>query len=46
VIDAWQEIGKSGFKICRYKLEYIGINPNRKTTEEIELDYATKDKNV
>lgn len=42
--DAWQEIGKSGFKICRYKLEYTGVNLQRKTTEDIQLDHPTKDK--
>jgi len=44
VIDAWDGIGKDGFKICRFKLEYTGGNPHRKTTEEIELDYSTKEK--
>lgn len=44
VLDAWQEIGKSSFKICRFKLAYTGLNPNRRIIEEIELDYSTKDK--
>jgi putative restriction endonuclease len=44
VVDAWQEKGKSGFKICRFRLEYSGQNTKRKTPEEIELDYQTKEK--
>lgn len=44
VVDAWLETGKSGFKICRFRLEYCGQNSNRKTPEEIELDYTKKDK--
>ena len=44
VVDAWEEIGKSGFKICRYRLIYSGANESRKSPEEIELDYSKKDK--
>ncbi len=44
VVDAWEEIGKSGYKICRFRLEYSGNNILRKTPEEIELDYSTKEK--
>jgi len=44
VMQAWEEIGKSGFKICRFKLIYCGSNKNRKSPEEIELDYRQKDK--
>lgn len=44
VVDAWEEKGKSGFRICRFKLEYSGNNNLRKTPEEIELDYNTKEK--
>lgn len=44
VIDAWQEVGKNGFKICRFKLEYVGTNATRKTFEDIELDYRQRDK--
>jgi putative restriction endonuclease len=36
VIDAWQEIGKSGFKICRFKLVYAGSDIDRASVEEIE----------
>lgn len=36
VIDAWQEIGKSGFKICRFKLVYNGSNIDRRSIEELE----------
>jgi putative restriction endonuclease len=38
VVDAWQETGKSGFKICRFRLVYTGDNAERKTAEEVELD--------
>lgn len=38
VVDAWQETGKSGFKICRFRLVYVGNNNNRKSIEDIELD--------
>jgi putative restriction endonuclease len=44
VVDAWEEKGKSGYKICRFRLEYSGQNTQRKTPEEIELDYKTKEK--
>ncbi|TWI86466.1 putative restriction endonuclease [Chitinophaga japonensis] len=44
VVDAWQETGKSGFKICRFRLLYIGQNEERKTPESIELDYSNRDK--
>jgi putative restriction endonuclease len=40
VVDAWEEIGKSGYKICRFRLLYSGKNQERKTPEEIELDYT------
>lgn len=38
VVDAWQQIGKSGYKICRFRIIYSGGNPSRKSVEEIELD--------
>lgn len=38
VVDAWQETGKSGFKICRFRLVYAGDNAERKSAEEVELD--------
>jgi len=38
VVDAWQETGKSGFKICRFRLIYAGDNSERKSAEEIELE--------
>ena len=38
VVDAWQKTGKSGFKICRFRLVYAGDNTERKSAEEIELD--------
>jgi len=36
VVDAWEEVGKSGFKICRFRLMYSGGNTNRRLAEEIE----------
>jgi len=42
VVDAWEENGKSGFKICRFRLEYSGGNKKRKSAEEIELDYSSR----
>lgn len=42
VVDAWEEIGKSGFIICRVRLEYSGQNPERNTPERIELKYSNK----
>lgn len=44
VVDAWEEKGKSGFIICRVRLVYSGINNHRKSPEEIEIDYETKEK--
>jgi putative restriction endonuclease len=44
IVDAWEEVGKSGFKICRFRLEYSGQNINRKYPEEIELDYNSREK--
>lgn len=46
VVDAWEETGKSGFKICRFRLVYSGENVERKTAEEIEieLDHEIRDK--
>lgn len=46
VVDAWQETGKSGFKICRFRLVYTGGNIERKSAEEIELelDHSIREK--
>jgi len=44
VVDAWEETGKSGFKICRFRLEYSGNNPSKKTVHQIELDYSDRNK--
>lgn len=44
VVDAWQEVGKSGFKICRFRLVYSGASASRKSIEEIELDHSVKEK--
>ncbi|POB83319.1 YDG/SRA domain-containing protein [Vibrio vulnificus] len=43
VVDAWEELGKEGFKICRFRLVYSGGNPERKSAEDTELDYSKKD---
>jgi putative restriction endonuclease len=42
VVDAWVEIGKSKYIICRFRLEYSGQNEKRKTPEDIELDYTSR----
>ena len=44
VVDAWEEIGKSGFKICRFRLEYSGNNYSKKSVQQIELDYSERTK--
>jgi len=42
IIDSWEEIGRSGFKICRYRLLYIGNNSTKQErAEEIELKLST-----
>lgn len=43
VVDAWEEVGKSGFKICRFRLDYCGDNAHRQRPEEIELNYDRKE---
>src|SRR5690606_30681782 len=43
VVDSWEEVGKSGFKVCRFKLVYIGSNPTRKTPEEVEFKISHDD---
>lgn len=42
VVDSWEEIGRSGFKICRFKLIYSGTNNNRNTAEEVEVRYSAE----
>ena len=44
VVDAWEEIGKSGFRICRFRLVYSGGEVKRMSPEQIELDYSIKEK--
>lgn len=44
VLEAFEDVGKSGYKVCRYKLIYSGTNPTRKLPEEIELDHRVRDK--
>lgn len=46
VVDAWEEVGKSGYKICRFRLEYSGSNENRQTAEETEHDRIKKTKQI
>lgn len=43
VADAWEERGKSGFKICRFRLEYSGINQVRNVPQAIELRYGNSE---
>lgn len=46
IVDAWEERGKSGYKVCRFKLVYSGGNDSRKNAEDIddELDHSIKEK--
>lgn len=44
VVDAWQEQGKSGFKICRFRLVYCGNGSSRRSSEEIELDHDIRER--
>ncbi|ASK29393.1 hypothetical protein CEY12_04435 [Chryseobacterium sp. T16E-39] len=44
VTDAWQEVGKSGFKICRFHLKYSGDNYNHKTQEQSEIQFIKLNK--
>lgn len=43
VVDAWEETGRSGFKICRYRLVYSGSNQHKRSPEEVELNYDKKE---
>jgi putative restriction endonuclease len=44
VVDAWEETGKSDFKICRFRLEYSGQNKKRDLQGAINLNYTSKEK--
>jgi len=44
VVDSWMKTKDNGFKACMFRLVYCGDNVNRKTIEEIELDYSKKKK--
>lgn len=46
VVDAWEDIGKNGYKICRFRLVYSGGNFDRNLPEyvEYELDYKIREK--
>lgn len=43
VVDAWEETGKSGFKICKFRLEYSGSNLERWLPEVTELKYSEQE---
>lgn len=42
ITDAWIENGKSGFKVCRFRLEYDGDNMIQ--SKDVNLDYKTREK--
>ena len=44
VADAWQERGRSGHIICRFRLTYTGANPERRHVADVELDHEVKQK--
>ena len=44
VADAWQERGRSGHLICRFRLVYAGTNPEREDARELELDHSVSEK--
>lgn len=44
VVDAWEEIGKSGYKICRFRLIYSGDNQERQSPEDVELNHSAREK--
>ena len=46
VVDAWESIGKSGFKICRVELIYSGNNDQRKSIGQIELDHGVSQREI
>lgn len=44
VVDAWEEVGRSGYKICRFRLVYSGSNGGRQTVEETEFHNYQREK--
>lgn len=44
VTDSWEEIGKSGFKICRFKLIYNGLNPIKQNVHSIDIGKIENEK--
>ncbi len=44
IVDAWEEKGQNGYKICRFRLIYSDTNSSRREAEKIELDYVNKEK--
>lgn len=42
VVDAWQEVGNEGFRICRYRLVYSDENPDRIPSDNTNLEYLKK----
>ncbi|MET0570753.1 MAG: YDG/SRA domain-containing protein [Pedobacter agri] len=43
VVEAWQEVGKSGFIICRFRLLYSDDDTARSKNQKIELDYSSRE---
>lgn len=43
VVDAWEEIGKSGYKICRFRLIYNGDKITEENSQDLELDYSDRE---
>lgn len=46
VVEAWEAVGKSGYKICRFRLVYSGRNWEHKIPEATELDYTRREREV
>ena len=46
VEDAWQEKGRSGYVICRYRLIYMGDGESEILEAQTELDYGKKKKRL
>ena len=43
VVEAWEEIGKSGFKICRFRLLYNKYSNEKEINKSITLDYKDRE---
>ena len=44
IVEAWEKPGISGYKICLFRMVYSGVNTQRKSAEQIELDHGVKEK--